>query len=196
MKLYEIIFFIVFPVTVVLPTIFILLQRKLDREVLLNEYSELYSIKIDTIKIVFDRLNEKNVFNEYPNIYSSVSDLLRLPDNKYVNISKLKVKSQSFVKKDRLEQAIKLLNELYDCKNKEVIKLYKDVVSIHNELSRIRSPFRYKSNRLMISIQIKFMVYIVKIHSHFFKDDKDVSKYNESTNPEIYASFNSELSKL
>ena len=144
--------------------VFLFLIYKNRRDEKLRLYSELYSIKIDTLRIRYERIHIKSDMKKYPYIDKSIKSLIQLGKSEMI-FDYVKFKRTSLLKDDTIAYLLKVLKETENIKDKDVKKIYEDYCEIKDGMLRVSHPFRYRIDPFIVNGELKLKKFILRFHS-------------------------------
>lgn len=167
-------YFIVFPLTIVIPTILLYLTNRSYKKEIFMKCSSIYGLQLDTIRIRYEHIKKDFDFSKFPMIESNILKMISLQKNCYIDMKNLKMKRYRIFKLHELLNSFKLMDEVEKCDDEHVLYLLVEVSEINKKISKVRFPFKVKINKLFINIQI-FLLYIavtvLKKYKDITKDD-------------------------
>ena len=124
------IYIILFPLTLIIPTIVLYLVNRSYRKEIIAKCSNIYGLELDTARIQFEILKKTYKFKDYPIIEKTIKDMVYLSKNCYIDLEKIKIKRYKIFDLHPIYESLRLMDEIDACNNKEVVELLNRVLKL------------------------------------------------------------------
>lgn len=166
------IYIILFPLTLIIPTIVLYLVNRSYRKEIIAKCSNIYGLELDTARIQFEILKKTYKFKDYPIIEKTIKDMVYLSKNCYIDLEKIKIKRYKIFDLHPIYESLRLMDEIDACNNKEIVELLNRVLKINKKIGKVRFPYFVKINRFLFNLQMMLIAIVVII----FKKYKDITR--------------------
>jgi hypothetical protein len=160
--------------------VLVILNYKSKREIKVDAYSDIYGIRLGSMSIKHDYLKTEGKLKKYPKMSSYIGNIINLQHDSKIHVENLKLAKVKIFDFDSVLKTGDLIDELIECRDKEVRELFEEVSEINKQLAILVFPIKTKRNRINSSIRFWIIRVLAKTLSRFVSNiDDDIRKEAE-----------------